>query len=98
MKTTNLYAADERGRRFEEVFDKYHARLRRYFSVQLGDGPEADACAAEAVRRLFDFMEGREWGYVNGRLMIIAFGVCSDREAERDARGAAFHIARRHAA
>jgi DNA-directed RNA polymerase specialized sigma24 family protein len=91
MATTNINVGDERGRRLEQVFDKYRPRLRRYFLVQLGDGVEADSYARETVHRLFDFMKGHQWereaDYINGYLMRIAFDLCSYKQAEQNLQG-----------
>jgi DNA-directed RNA polymerase specialized sigma24 family protein len=84
MKNTTVNAAEEFNRHLEQVFDKYHSRLQRYFLVQIGNLPEADAYVQETIYRFFDLMEGRQWeqevSYINAHLMRIAFGLCMQKQ------------------
>jgi DNA-directed RNA polymerase specialized sigma24 family protein len=84
MKNTTVNADEEVRRHLEQVFDKYHSRLQRYFLVQIGNLPEADVYVQETIYRFFDLMEGRQWeqevNYINAHLMRIAFGLCMQKQ------------------
>ncbi|HEX8285502.1 MAG TPA: hypothetical protein VF588_19260 [Pyrinomonadaceae bacterium] len=86
MRVTTINGVEEHTRHIGEVYQKYYPRLRNYFTAQLGDTPDADACVQETVRRFFFFMEDRCWEadaeFVPVYLMRIAGGLlCSKMSA-----------------
>lgn len=95
MTTSIRNAGDDYGGRVGRVCESQYARLWRYFLIQLGDAPEADRCVRETLYRFFVFAGRRRWeevaGHVQGCVMRMAVGVCSEKLAERrrlaDARG-----------
>lgn len=90
MTIADIDASDDQCQYVGQVYEEQYARLRRYFLRQLGDGPEADECARETVRRLFFFMEDRDWEaeseYIPVYIMRIAGLLCSRRLRERGSR------------
>lgn len=75
-----------------QIYQKYYARLRHYFLIQLGDVSEADKCVHETIRLFFFFMEERQWReeeeaeYISVYLMRIAGPLCSRKLIEKRSR------------
>lgn len=93
MTIATINASEDQSQYVGQVYQEQYARLRRYFLTQLGDGDEADKCVHETLRRLFFFMEDRDWEaeaeYVPVYLMRIAGFLCSRKLGEKRAQRAA---------
>jgi hypothetical protein len=87
MMIVNIDAGEDNNHYVAKVYQEQYARLRRYFLIQLGDGPEAERCIQETMRRFFFFMEDRDWEaeaeYIPVYLMRIAGMLCSRRLCEK---------------
>lgn len=85
--TTTSDFGDEHVGRVGQVWERHHARLRRYFLAQLGGAAEADRCVQETIYRFFVFARRRAWEEASGRaavyVMRIAAVLCSEKLAER---------------
>jgi DNA-directed RNA polymerase specialized sigma24 family protein len=94
MTIASINASEDQNQYVAQVYEEQYARLRRYFLVQLGDSSEADDCVHETMRRLFFFMEERNWEaeaeYIPVYLMRIAGLVCSRKLSEKRSQSA-FH-------
>src|SRR5215216_5327516 len=93
MTIATINASEEHCKYIGQVYQEQYARLRRYFLVQLGSSSEADDCVQETIRRLFFFMEDRDWEaeaeYIPVYLMRIAGLLCSRKlMAQRGQRAA----------
>lgn len=86
MVEAAIYPDDDHIRFVEHVYEKQHARLLRYFWVQLGDISEAEDCIQETIYRFFLLMVGRCWSnemeYISVRLMKLAAILCMEKLAE----------------
>lgn len=91
MTIATIEASEDQCQYLGQVYQEQYPKLRHYFARQLGDGPEADECARETIRRLFFFMEDRDWEaeaeYVPVYLMRIAGLLCSRKLRDRSAAG-----------
>jgi DNA-directed RNA polymerase specialized sigma24 family protein len=92
MMIANINAGEDHVRYIGQVYQEQYAKLRRYFLIQLGSSSEADERVHETMRRLFFFMEDRDWEaeaeYIPVYLMRIAGFICSRRLAEKRSRSA----------
>ena len=72
----------------EQVYEKHHARLLRYFRVQFGHPSEAEEYVQETICRFFLFMRGRCWEneveYIPGYLIRLAGIFCMEKLAEKN--------------
>jgi DNA-directed RNA polymerase specialized sigma24 family protein len=93
MTIGTINTSEDHSRYIGQVYQEQYARLQRYFLIQLGDSSEADDCVQETIRRLFFFMEDRNWEaeaeYIPVYLMRIAGLLCSRKLAEKRSQRAA---------
>lgn len=86
MTVQTVNAGEDQTQYVAQIYQEQYARLLRYFLRQLGNAAEAEACVQETIRRLFYFMEDRDWEseseYVPVYLMRIAGLVCSRKLRE----------------
>src|SRR5437016_5225667 len=87
MRIATINASEDHSQYVGQVYQEHYARLRHYFLIQLGNASEADDCVHETLRRLFFFMEERDWEaeaeYIFVYLMRIAGGICSKKLGEK---------------
>jgi hypothetical protein len=87
MKIGNIDACEEQSKYVWQVYQEQYPKLYSYFLPQLGNSSEADNCVLETIRRLFFFMEERDWEteseYISVYLMRIAGFLCSRKLSEK---------------
>lgn len=92
MRIETINASEDHNHYVGQVYEEHYGRLLHYFLVQIGDTSEADNCVHETIRRLFFFMENRDWEaeaeYINVYLMRIAGLLCTRKLAEKRSQGA----------
>lgn len=93
MRIATINTSEDQSQYVGQVYQQHYARLRHYFLTQLGDASEAEDCVHETIRRLFFFMEERDWEadkkYIPVYLIRIAGLLCSKRLGEKRARRSA---------
>lgn len=87
MITATMNVDHDLERYIDQVYEKQHAGLLRYFRVQLGNISEAEDCVQETIYRFFLFMKGRCWDkemeYISVRLMKRAGILCMEKLREK---------------
>lgn len=87
MKIGYIDACEEQSKYVWPIYEEQYQKLYSYFLAQLSNSSEADDCALETIRRLFFFMEDRDWEaeseYISVYLMRIAGFLCSKKLGEK---------------